>query len=82
MLAAPDAKRPGPVATRVIERVLEQGGDAPAYGPNLRAPRRRMEAAGWLRTLPAPNLHLAVEPTDAGRAPAAPAHPDVQARAR
>lgn len=28
VLAALDAKRPGPVATRDIERVLEQGGDA------------------------------------------------------
>ncbi|RJS95460.1 hypothetical protein CK508_026655 (plasmid) [Klebsiella pneumoniae] len=34
VLAALDAKRPGPVATRDIERVLEQGGDAPVYGPN------------------------------------------------
>lgn len=47
VLAALDAKRPGPVATRDIERVLEQGGDAPVYGPNLRASCRRMEAAGW-----------------------------------
>ncbi|KMH49211.1 hypothetical protein SM74_05457 [Klebsiella variicola] len=51
VLAALDAKRPGPVATRDIERVLEQGGDAPVYGPNLRASCRRMEAAGWLRTV-------------------------------
>ncbi|MDR8240658.1 hypothetical protein FPK82_20490, partial [Acinetobacter baumannii] len=67
VLAALDAKRPGPVATRDIERVLEQGGDAPVYGPNLRASCRRMEAAGWLRTLRAPNLQLAVELTEAGR---------------
>ncbi|WP_318366979.1 hypothetical protein [Enterobacter sp.] len=67
VLAAVGAKRPGPVATRDIERVLEQGGDAPVYGPNLRASCRRMEAAGWLRTLRAPNLQLAVELTDAGR---------------
>ena len=40
------------MATRDIERVLEQGGDAPVYGPNLRASCRRMEAAGWLRTWP------------------------------
>ncbi|MGP2817256.1 hypothetical protein [Serratia marcescens] len=72
VLAALDAKRPGPVATRDIERVLEQGGDAPVYGPNLRASCRRMEAAGWLRTLRAPNMQLAVELTDAGRAVAAP----------
>ncbi|EMY3602681.1 hypothetical protein AAIP79_005097 [Klebsiella aerogenes] len=63
---ADSAGRPGPVATRDKERVLEQGGDAPVYGPNLRASCRRMEAAGWLRTLRAPNLQLAVELTDAG----------------
>ena len=68
VLAALGAKGPGPVATRDIERVLEQGGDAPVYGPNLRASCRRMEAAGWLRTLRAPNLQLAVGLTDAGRA--------------
>ncbi|MCS5982030.1 hypothetical protein LNO78_26790 [Klebsiella pneumoniae subsp. pneumoniae] len=79
VLAALGAKRPGPVATRDIERVLEQGGDAPVYGPNLRASCRRMEAAGWLRTLRAPNLQLAVELTDAGRALAAPLLADEQA---
>ena len=81
VLAALDAKRPGPVATRDIERVLEQGGDAPVYGPNLRASCRRMEAAGWLRTLRAPNMQLAVELTDAGRSLAAPLLADEQARA-
>ena len=80
VLAALGAKRPGPVATRDIERMLEQGGDAPVYGPNLRASCRRMEAAGWLRTLRAPNLQLAVELTDAGRALAAPLLADEQAR--
>ncbi|VUT13476.1 hypothetical protein SB6413_05887 [Klebsiella pasteurii] len=80
VLAALDAKLPGPVATRDVERVLEQGGDAPVYGPNLRASCRRMEAAGWLRTLRAPNLQLAVELTDAGRALAAPFLSDEQAR--
>lgn len=80
VLAALDAKRPGPVATRDIERVLEQGGDAPVYGPNLRASCRRMEAAGWLRTLRAPNMQLAVELTDAGRALAAPILAEEQAR--
>lgn len=80
VLAALDVKRPGPLATRDIERVLEQGGDAPVYGPNLRASCRRMEAAGWLRTLRAPNLQLAVELTDAGRALAAPFLADEQAR--
>jgi len=72
VLAALDAKRPGPVATRDIERLLEQGGDMPVYGPNLRASCRRMEAAGWLRTLRAKNLQLAVELTDSGRELAAP----------
>lgn len=80
VLAALGAKRPGPVATRDIERVLEQGGDAPVYGPNLRASCRRMEAAGWLRTLRAPNMRLAVELTDAGRVLAAPLLADEQAR--
>ncbi|EDS5054444.1 hypothetical protein VQ300_004864 [Salmonella enterica] len=80
VLAALGAKRPGPVATRDIERVLEKGGDAPVYGPNLRASCRRMEAAGWLRTLRAPNLRLAVELTDAGHALAAPLLTAEQAR--
>lgn len=72
VLAALDTRRPGPVATRDIERVLEKGGEAPVYGPNLRASCRRMEAAGWLRTLRAPNLQLAVELTDSGRTLAVP----------
>ncbi|EMV33280.1 hypothetical protein ECBCE019MS13_4868 [Escherichia coli BCE019_MS-13] len=56
VLAALDEKRPGHVLTRDIERVLERSGEAPVYGPNLRAP----------------NLQLAVELTDAGRAVAHP----------
>ncbi|MOA22148.1 hypothetical protein D3C78_1426890 [compost metagenome] len=36
VLAALEAKRPGPVATKDIERLLAQGGDAPVYGNNLR----------------------------------------------
>lgn len=75
VLAALDEKRPGPVLTRDIERVLEQSGEAPVYGPNLRASCRRLEDAGWLRTLRAPNLQLAVELTDAGRAMAQPLLP-------
>ena len=75
VLAALDEKRPGPVLTRDIERVLEQSGEAPVYGPNLRASCRRLEEAGWLRTLRAPNLQLAVELTDAGRAVAQPLLP-------
>ena len=72
VLAALDEKRPGPVLTRDIDRVLERSGEAPVYGPNLRASCRRLEDAGWLRTLRAPNLQLAVELTDAGRAVAQP----------
>ena len=45
VLAALGAKRPGPVATRDIERVLEQGGDAPGTAEPARASCRRMEAA-------------------------------------
>lgn len=75
VLAALDEKRPGPVLTRDIERVLEQSGEAPVYGPNLRASCRRLEDVGWLRTLRAPNLQLAVELTDAGRAVAQPLLP-------
>ncbi|EGQ2664450.1 hypothetical protein I3F25_004093 [Escherichia coli] len=56
VLAALDEKRPGPVLTRDLERVLERSGEAPVYGPNLRAP----------------NLQLTVELTDAGRAVAQP----------
>ncbi|EJH4685941.1 hypothetical protein NLR72_003890 [Escherichia coli] len=59
VLAALDEKRPGPVLTRDIERVLERSGEAPVYGPNLHASCRRLEDAGWLRTLRAPNLQLA-----------------------
>ncbi len=72
VLAALNEERPGPAATRDIERVLEKGGDTPVYGPNLRGSCRRMEAAGWLRTLRAPNLQPAVELTDSGRVIAAP----------
>ncbi|HIF0128226.1 TPA: hypothetical protein ACXVVF_005081 [Escherichia coli] len=75
VLAALDEKRPGPVLTRDIERVLEQSGEAPVNGPNLRASCHRLEDAGWLRTLRAPNLQLAVELTDAGRAVAQPLLP-------
>ena len=75
VLAALDENRPLPVLTRPIERVLAHSGEAPVYGPNLRASCRRLEDAGWLRTLRAPNLQLAVELTDAGRAVAQPLLP-------
>lgn len=38
VLAALDEKRPGPVLTRDIERVLEQSGEAPVYGPTCAPP--------------------------------------------
>ncbi len=38
---------------------------SPGLRANLRASCRRLEDAGWLRTLRAPNLQLAVELTDA-----------------
>ncbi len=83
VLAALDAKRPGPVATKDIERLLAQGGDAPVYGNNLRASCRRMEASGWLHTLRnRSSLQLAVELTDAGRAVATPLLADELAAAR
>ncbi|VEA66447.1 Uncharacterised protein [Serratia plymuthica] len=83
VLAALDAKRLGPVATRDIERLLAQGGEAPVYGNNLRGSCRRMEAAGWLRTLRnRSSLQLAVELTDAGRAVATPLLADELAAAR
>ncbi|MEN4051926.1 hypothetical protein P9A10_25230 [Serratia marcescens] len=83
VLAALDSKRPGPVATKDIERLLLQGENTPVYGPNLRASCRRMETAGWLRTLRnRQSLQLAVELTDAGRAVATPLLADEQAAAR
>lgn len=72
VLAAIEEHEHGPVATRDIERMLAHAMDGQVYGNNLRASCRRMEAAGWLRTLRAPNLQLAVELTDAGRAAAQP----------
>ncbi|WP_413508583.1 hypothetical protein [Serratia proteamaculans] len=83
VLAALDVQRPGPVETRDIERLLAQGGDAPVYGNNLRGSCRRMEDAGWLRTLRnRQTLQLAVELTDAGRAVAKPLLADELAAAR
>lgn len=67
VLAALDSSRPGPVATRDIERLLEEGSEKPVYGNNLRASCRRMEKMGWLRMLRAKNLQLAVEITATGR---------------
>ncbi len=80
MLAALEARHPGPpVPTRLIERLLTDGGYGPVYGPNLRSSCRRMEAAGWLRILRAQNMQLAVELTDAGRKLATPILAEEQA---
>lgn len=80
VLAALEARHPGtPVPTRLIERLLTDGGHGPVYGPNLRASCRRMETAGWLRTLRAQNMQLAVELTDAGRKLATPILTEEQA---
>lgn len=81
VLAAMEQRGTHRVRTRDLEHLLAQGGDAPVYGPNLRASCRRMETAGWLRTLRAPNLQLAVELTDAGRVVAELLLTDEQARA-
>lgn len=72
VLAAMEQRGTHRVRTRDLEHLLAQGGEVPVYGPNLRASCRRMETAGWLRTLRAPNLQLAVELTDAGRVVAEP----------
>lgn len=80
VMAVLEARHPGtPVPTRLIERLLTEGGHGPVYGPNLRASCRRMEMAGWLRTLRAQNLQLAVELTDAGRKLATPILAEEQA---
>ncbi len=68
----PRCETAGPGGDAGYRAGAEQGGDAPVYGPNLRASCRRMEAAGWLRTLRAPNLQLAVELTQDGRGIAEP----------
>lgn len=80
VLAAMEQRGTHRVRTRDLEHLLAQGGEVPVYGPNLRASCRRMETAGWLRTLRAPNLQLAVELTDAGRVVAEPLLISEQAR--
>ncbi|QIP58242.1 hypothetical protein [Hafnia alvei] len=72
VLAAMEQRGTHRVRTRDLEHLLAQGGEVPVYGPNLRASCRRMETAGWLRTLRAPNLQLAVELTETGRELAVP----------
>ncbi|MDX6917788.1 hypothetical protein R9X49_22080 [Pectobacterium carotovorum] len=72
VLAALEERHSGPVRTLDIADLLEQADDQPVYANNLRESCKRMEVTGWLRTLRAPNLQLAVELTDAGRHVAAP----------
>lgn len=72
VLAALAERCPGPVATRDIEQILAKGSERSVYGNNLRDSCRRMENAGWMRTLRTRNLHLHVELTAAGRELAAP----------
>ncbi|MBK0004241.1 hypothetical protein [Erwinia sp. S38] len=66
VLAALSQKRPGPVAISDLKNMLERGSVQPVYANNLRGSCKRMNAAGWLRILRAPNLQLAVELTDSG----------------
>jgi hypothetical protein len=66
-LAAMDEQHPGLVRTRDLEEMLGREGNRTIYGPNLRESCRRLEAAGWLLILRAPNLQLAVKLTEAGR---------------
>lgn len=75
VLAALDEKRPGPVLTRDIERVLEQSGEAPVYRAK---PARLLPSSGGCRLAAYParsEPQLAVELTDAGRAVAQPLLP-------
>lgn len=80
VLAALAERRPGPVATRDIELILERDGERRVYGNNLRDSCRRMENAGWMRTLRTRNLQLHVELTAAGRELAAPLLAEEQMR--
>jgi len=63
VLAALDAKRPGPVATRDIERLLAQGGDAPLLAAEqafVLAERRATE----VKVMPIVPVRLADETVD------------------
>jgi len=72
VLVALEGRRPGPVATRDIERLLADAVGKPVYGGNLRQSCRRLETAGLVHTLRAQNLQLTIALTDAGRDTAAP----------
>lgn len=70
------------VRTRDLELLLSQAEERSVYGNNVRDSCRRMEASGWLRTLRASNLQLAVELTEAGQTLAAPLLAAEQERAQ
>ena len=67
------SRRPSPLQRRVliVLAALDEKRPGPVLTRDIERVRR-LEDAGWLRTLRAPNLQLAVELTDAGRAVAQP----------
>lgn len=66
ILAALNERKPGPVPTKDLEKLLTLSDDKPVYGPNLRGACHRLAKAGIVRTLRASNLQLAVELTQDG----------------
>lgn len=66
ILAALDERKPGPVPTKDLEKLLALSDAKPVYGPNLRGACHRLAKAGMVRTLRATNLQLAVELTHDG----------------
>ncbi|WP_432341899.1 hypothetical protein [Yersinia enterocolitica] len=66
ILAALDERKPGPVPTKDLEKLLALSDAKPVYGPNLRGACHRLAKAGIVRTLRATNLQLAVELTHDG----------------
>ncbi|CNI67014.1 Uncharacterised protein [Yersinia pekkanenii] len=66
ILAALNERKPGPVPTKDLEKLLTVSDDKPVYGPNLRGACHRLAKAGMVRTLRASNLQLAVELTHDG----------------
>ncbi|WP_120806777.1 MULTISPECIES: hypothetical protein [Yersinia] len=66
LLAALDERKPGPVPTKDLEKLLALSDNKPVYGPNLRGACHRLAKAGMVRTLRASNLQLAVELTHDG----------------
>lgn len=66
-LAAMEEQQHGLVRTRDLVDILSREGNRTIYGPNLRESCRRLETAGLLLILRAPNLQLAVRLTEAGK---------------